>query len=448
MSASPSERGGALRSLEYRPPNQPAALPDAASRNAQAEDTVILRAPQRGGTVRAVEKWLLRNLLHRIGNPSIGVTLWDGQRVVLHEEPVVAMVRIRDRRTLLGLLANPEVAFGDAYSEGRIEVEGDLLEFLQAMFRAASSGTPSGQSFRKRVATWLLPLHRNTLGRSRGNVYHHYDIGDDFYRLWLDEQMVYTCAYFPDPDMTIDQAQRAKMDYVCRKLRLRSGETVAEAGFGWGALAMHMVRNYGVRVRAYNLSRTQTRFARERAAAEGLDSHLEFVEEDYRNLSGQFDVFVSVGMLEHVGKQHYRQLGEVIHRCLKPTGRGLIHSIGRNQPVPFDGWTERRIFPGAYPPSLCEMLQVLQPYGFSVLDVENLRQHYAQTLRHWLARYRAHEDQVIEMFDERFARMWRLYLTGSIAGFATGKLQLFQVLFTRSATHEVPWTREWLYADL
>jgi cyclopropane-fatty-acyl-phospholipid synthase len=152
-------------------------------------------------------------------------------------------------------------------------------------------------------------------------------------------------------------------------------------------------------------------------------------------------------MLEHVGKQHYHQLGEVIHRCLKRTGRGLIHSIGRNQPVPFDGWTERRIFPGAYPPSLCEMLQILQPYGFSVLDVENLRQHYAQTLRHWLARYRAHEDQVIEMFDERFARMWRLYLTGSIAAFNTGTLQLFQVLFTRSASCEAPWTRGWLYED-
>jgi len=356
-------------------------------------------------------------------------------------------VRIGDRRTLLGLIVNPEVHFGDAYSDGRIEVQGDLLELLQTVFRAMWPTLTATGSLRGRLAHWLDCLQSNTIGRSRRNVHHHYDIKGDFYRLWLDKQMVYTCAYFPDPAMTIEEAQRAKMDYVCRKLRLREGETVVEAGFGWGALALHMARHYGVTVQAYNLSHEQTLFARQRAKAEGLSSQVEFIEDDYRNVSGRFDVFVSVGMLEHVGRKQYRTLGGVIDRCLKPAGRGLIHSIGRNQPAKMDAWIQRRVFPGAYPPTLREMMDVFEPYAFSVLDVENLRLHYAETLKHWLARYRTHEQEVAEMFDERFVRTWRLYLTGSISGFTTGTLQLFQVLFARSGLNEIPWTRAGLYAD-
>lgn len=416
---------------------------------AQARATPAGAVPQSaapGARVYAAEKWLLRRMLGCLGNPAIRVALWDGQQITTSERPPVAAVRIHDRRTLLGLVVNPEVHFGDAYTDGQIEVEGDLLELLQAVFRAMWPTITSTGSLRGRLWYWLGRLHSNTIGRARRNVYHHYDIKDDFYRLWLDEQLVYTCAYFPDPAMTIEEAQRAKMDYVCRKLRLREGETVVEAGCGWGALALHMARHYGVTVKAYNLSHAQTLFARQRAKAEGLSSQVEFIEDDYRNISGRFDVFVSVGMLEHVGRKQYRKLGEVIDRCLKPAGRGLIHSIGRNQPARMDAWIQRRVFPGAYPPALREMIDVLEPYGFSVLDVENLRLHYAETLKHWLARYRAHEQEVAEMFDERFVRMWRLYLTGSISGFTVGTLQLFQILFARSGLNEIPWTRAELYA--
>ncbi len=418
-----------------------------AHRDRPVVDSASISPPPRGGRVLAVEKLLLRWMLRRLGNPAICIALWDGQQIAAYDAQPVALLRIHDRRTLLGLVVNPEFAFGDAYADGRIDVEGDLLEFLQAVFRDIWPTITSGESFWTRLAQWLSLLHSNTIGRSRRNVHHHYEIKDDFYRMWLDEQMVYTCAYFPDPAMTIEQAQRAKMDYVCRKLRLCSGETVVEAGFGWGAFALHMARHYGVRVRAYNLSHEQALFARERAKAEGLASQVEFIEDDYRNISGRFDVFVSIGMLEHVGREHYRELGEVIDRCLKSEGRGLIHSIGRNRPAHLDAWIQRRIFPGAYPPTLKEMMGIFQPRGFSVLDVENLRLHYARTLEHWLARYRAHEDRVAEMFDERFVRMWRLYLTGSIAGFATGTLQLFQVLFARAGVNEIPWTRAWLYED-
>jgi cyclopropane-fatty-acyl-phospholipid synthase len=207
-----------------------------------------------------------------------------------------------------------------------------------------------------------------------------------------------------------------------------------------------MAERYGVTVRAFNLSREQIAFARRRAEAEGLSQRIEFVEDDYRNAAGQYDAFVSVGMLEHVGLENFEELGRVIDRALTPTGRGLIHSIGRNLAQPLDPWTEKRIFPGAYPPSLRQMMDIFEPSGLSVLDVENLRLHYARTLEHWLERYEAAADKVCAMFDNRFVRMWRMYLAGSVATFRIGGLQLFQIVFARGSDNTVPWTREHLYS--
>jgi cyclopropane-fatty-acyl-phospholipid synthase len=204
-----------------------------------------------------------------------------------------------------------------------------------------------------------------------------------------------------------------------------------------------MARRYGAHVRAFNISKEQLAFARDRAKREGLDQRVEFVEDDYRNVAGTCDVFVSVGMLEHVGRHHYLELGQAINRTLSPHGRGLLHFIGRNRPMPLNPWIRRRIFPGAYAPALGEVFErVLEPHAFSVLDVENLRLHYAKTLDDWRVRFEAAADRVATMFDEAFVRAWRLYLTGSQAAFTTGSLQLFQVLFARSGSNEIPWTRD------
>jgi cyclopropane-fatty-acyl-phospholipid synthase len=290
-------------------------------------------------------------------------------------------------------------------------------------------------------------LRRNTLSGSRENIHHHYDIGNEFYSLWLGSTMAYTCAYYPTPDATLDEAQIAKFDHVCRKLQLRSGETVVEAGFGWGGLALHMAKHYGVKVRAFNISREQVLYAREGAMREGVASQIEYVEDDYRNISGHYDAFVSVGMLEHVGVENYPQLGGIANRVLGSNGRGLIHSIGRNRPAPLHPWITKRIFPGAYPPSLAEFMQIFEPWDFSVLDVENLRLHYARTLVHWMELYDRSAERVAAMFDAKFERMWRLYLAGSIAGFTTGTLQLFQVVFAPRNNNNVPMTRAHLHAS-
>lgn len=401
---------------------------------------IIQGSPPLSITASWLDKWLARRLLRAIGSPPISIVLCNGEEVRWGASPPVARVLFRDRGTLWRLAVHRDVQFGDAFTDRRIEIDGNLMDFLEAIYRA-----------RPRLGRWGRATQRlwrsspNSLAGSRANIHHHYDIGDDFYTLWLDEEMLYTCAYFPTREVSLEQAQRAKMDYVCRKLRLHPGESVVEAGCGWGALARHMARHYGVRVKAFNISHAQIGYARRRAKEEGLDAQVEYIEDDYRNISGRFDVFVSVGMLEHVGRSHYRDLGRVIDRALGPAGRGLIHSIGQDEPIEISRWIRRRIFPGAYPPTVREMVAILEPQAFSVLDVENLRLHYALTLRHWLDRFDAAADTVRRMFDERFVRAWRLYLAGSTAAFLTGGLQLFQVVFTRHGVNEIPWTRAGLY---
>jgi cyclopropane-fatty-acyl-phospholipid synthase len=402
-------------------------------------------APAARRTRSSLAGRLLGRLLSEFGDPPVEFALWNGERIAPASTTPTIKIRIHDRSTLLRVLRDPQVQFGDAYAAGRVEVEGDLIELIGMIYRgmAAADGK---QSLRARLAGWLRRSQRNTLAGSRRNIHHHYDIGNDFYAMWLGETMAYTCAYYPTAAASLEQAQIAKMDHVCRKLQLKPGDSVVEAGCGWGSLALHMASRYGARVRAFNISREQVAYARERAKQQGLDDRVEFIQDDYRNISGRYDVFASIGMLEHVGRENYTELGRVVRRSLNACGRGLIHSIGRNRPGLLHPWIVRRIFPGAYAPSLGEMMQIFEPSGLSVLDVENIRLHYALTLRHWLDRYRAAEDRVRKMFDDTFVRMWRLYLAGSVAGFETGTLQLFQVLFTTPENNRIALTRQHLYS--
>jgi cyclopropane-fatty-acyl-phospholipid synthase len=390
------------------------------------------------------ERWMLKSVLKLCGDPAIRVVLWDGEAVCTSAAPPIGSVVIRDRATLRRMALQPIVAFGDGYGESHIDIEGNLVDVLCAMSSAVDQRRPDGVV--GRIFNPRPKLHRpHTIDASRDSVYRHYDLGNSFYKLWLDENLSYTCAYFSTPNLSLEAAQIAKFDHICRKLRLRPGDRVIEAGCGWGGLALHMAKRYGVTVRAFNLSHEQIVHARDWAKSLALDDRVEFVEDDYRNITGTCDAFASVGMLEHVGLENYRELGRVIDGVLTPAGRGVIHSIGRNAPMPLDPWIDKRIFPGAYPPALSEMMQIFEPWQMSVLDIENIRLHYVCTLRHWLERYEKSLDEIVRMFDVRFARMWRLYLAGSIAAFSVGSLQLFQVVFTRAANNDLPWTRAYMY---
>ncbi|NOT25948.1 MAG: class I SAM-dependent methyltransferase [Acidobacteria bacterium] len=402
--------------------------------------------------VRTVEPWggragaksggidrRLANILQRIVAPAgVRVELWDGHAPLSAPQNPLGSMVVGDRRTILGLIVNPDIAFGEAYMAGRLQIRGPFEPVLEALSRLS---LPSG-SWRERLASAMAVP--NTLNGARRNVHHHYDLGNDFYALWLDRELVYTCAFFDRPDVGLEAAQRAKLDRVCQKLQLQPGETVVEAGCGWGALALHMARHYGVRVTAFNVSNEQLQYARARAEREHLTDLVTFINDDYRNVRGRFDAFVSVGMLEHVGLAHFHSLATVLHDTVKRDGgRGLLHFIGRDTPRPLNAWIRRRIFPGAYPPTLAEVsTRVLAPAEMSVVDVENLRLHYAQTLAHWSERFAAVKDQVSLTYGDAFQRAWELYLAGSQAAFATGWVQLFQVVFAPREGAPPFWTRD------
>jgi cyclopropane-fatty-acyl-phospholipid synthase len=388
---------------------------------------------------------MLRTLYERSGGAPVALETWDGFRVSESDNPV-AVMRIVDRGALFRLLRPSDIGFGEMYTAGRIRVEGDFVDFLKAVhgFELLPLNKCPSLWWLRRLLSYRPP---NTPRRARNNIHHHYDLGNEFYRLWLDSRMQYTCAYFPRAGMSLEEAQLAKLDHICRKLQLKPGVRVVEAGCGWGSLALHMAERYGATVKAYNISRQQVAYARDAAQRARLADRVEYIEDDYRNIEGKFDVFVSVGMLEHVGPSHYRALGAVVDRCLTANGRALIHSIGRNRPRPMSAWIDKRIFPGGHPPALSEMAGILEPCAFSILDVENLRLHYAKTLERWLERYETQTNTVRSMFDDRFVRAWRLYLAGSIATFHCGELQLFQVLFARGGDNSVPMSRAYMYQD-
>jgi cyclopropane-fatty-acyl-phospholipid synthase len=381
----------------------------------------------------AVDRWALARIQGTVPSARVRFLLWDGFEVPSTSTgTAVGTVVFRNRRALFSWIWNPDLNFGEAYMFGAVELRGDLVSILVEIYRALGRSTPQPWWWQR----------SNDMTAARETVHRHYDLGNGFYRRWLDREMVYTCAYFPTPDCNLDQAQIAKMDRVCRKLGLAPGEQVIEAGCGWGSLALFMAREYGVTVRAFNVSAEQITYARDRARVEQLADRVEFVEDDYRNVRGTCDAFVSVGMLEHVGVADYRTLGAVIDRSLNAGGRGLLHFIGRNRPGPLNPWIRKRIFPGAYPPTLPEVFErVLEPSDLSVIDVENLRLHYASTLEHWRRRFDAASAEIATMFDETFVRAWRLYLAGSQAAFVTGSMQLFQVLFARGSSNAIPWTR-------
>jgi cyclopropane-fatty-acyl-phospholipid synthase len=379
------------------------------------------------------DHWALGRIQHRVPTAPIQFALWDGFERPPPSRPIVGTIRFRNRAALFSWLWDPDLNFGETYMSGAVEISGDLVELLEAVYRALSPG---------KARPWWLWQKSNDVSAAKENVHHHYDLGNEFYRLWLDREMVYTCAYFPTPEYSLEAAQLAKMDLVCRKLGLVAGERVLEAGCGWGSLALFMAAHYGVSVRAFNVSVEQIAYARERAARAGLSGQVEFVEDDYRNATGTYDAFVSVGMLEHVGLREYPTFGSVIDRAISPNGRGLLHFIGRDRPMPLNPWISKRIFPGAYPPTLNEIFEgALVPQRLSVLDVENLRLHYEKTLAQWLQRFNDQADTVARMFDETFVRAWRLYLAGSQVAFRTGSMQLFQVVFARGGTNHIPWTR-------
>ncbi len=368
------------------------------------------------------------------GEPPVEVELRDGSVIGPRGSDAIGRIAIHNYGWLLGALRDRDLAVGDAYAGGSISIDGDLIAVLDAAHRTP----PKWADHRSRLPGIATEVARR-IGRrtARRNAAHHYEADTEFYRLWLDPSMTYTCAYFENDAMNLAEAQAAKLDYVCRKLHLAPGDRVVDAGSGWGSLAIHMAAHYGVHVDCFNVSPLQNEYAARLAERAGVADKIRFHTADYRSINDRYDVFVSVGMLEHVGLAHYEELGAVVRRAIGSDGRGLIHSIGRDFPMATNGWIRQRIFPGGYAPALTEAMRVFQPNRLSVLDVENLRPHYARTLECWLSNLQRERATIEDRYGVGFYRRWELYLASACSGFRNGWLQLYQIAFASSESNEV-----------
>ena len=357
-------------------------------------------------------------------------------------------VRFLDRRVGFDIVRNPRLGMGEVFMNGRLVIEDgtilDLLEMVVGSNRWEDWG--EGRSALTKGKKKLMSLfNQNNLVRARRNVAHHYDLKDELYELFLDEDKQYSCAYFTDPGNSLEQAQADKKAHIAAKLALEPGQRVLDIGCGWGGMALYLHQVAGVDVLGITLSEHQLKIARQRAAAAGVSDHVKFELKDYRLLDEQFDRIVSVGMFEHVGAQHYDEFFAACRKLLKPDGVMLLHTIGRlgepaTSPDPF---TNKYVFPGYHLPSLSEMTKASEKVRLIASDVENLRLHYAYTLRHWLDRAIKARAKIEAMYDERFFRMWEFYLAGGIVMFENGSACNYQVQYVRERT-ALPITRDYM----
>jgi cyclopropane-fatty-acyl-phospholipid synthase len=356
-------------------------------------------------------------------------------------------VHIVDTWTAAAIAADPDLQLGEAYMADRLRIEsGTLWGFMELIGRNATRRPPTGMlcALKRSLAQVMAS---NTPERSRRNVAHHYDLSEDFYRLFLDDDLQYSCAYFPRAGMTLEQAQLAKKAHIAAKLEVRDGQRILDIGCGWGGLALSLAKVADVEVLGVTLSREQLRVARARAAAEGLDNRVRFELMDYRALDATFDRIVSVGMFEHVGRSEFDTYFGAIQRLLKPGGLALIHSIGRKDAGPgVNPWIERHIFPGGYIPVASEALDAIERTGLWTTDMEVLRIHYAETLRHWRERVEAQRFIIERLYDARFYRMWTFYLASCEMAFRYDGLMVMQ-LQVAADCDTLPITRDYLAGE-
>jgi cyclopropane-fatty-acyl-phospholipid synthase len=357
-------------------------------------------------------------------------------------------VRFTDAKVPRDIALQPDLGAGEAYMNGRLVVEhGDVLDLTSLIYRNnpwEKGGSIDATSFwRQAFRTIRGKIERiNWTRKSQRNVAHHYDLNDRLYDLFLDADRQYSCAYWAEPDIPLEQAQQNKLAHIAAKLALKPGQQVLDIGCGWGGMALYLNRVADVDVLGVTLSEEQIKVARERAAAAGVADRVKFELIDYRHVQGQFDRIVSVGMFEHVGPASYRTFFRKCHNLLADDGVMLLHTIGRmGTPGVTDGWTAKYIFPGGYSPSLSEIITASEKAALIATDVETLRLHYAFTLREWYKRVVAHRAEIEALYDARFYRMWQFYLAGAATSFENGSMCNFRGGATHCRSRAITWLR-------
>ncbi|GAK34029.1 cyclopropane-fatty-acyl-phospholipid synthase [Iodidimonas nitroreducens] len=388
---------------------------------------------------------------HIIQNGRLDLQIGTGPiHPIGHGEGEPIAIHIKDFTTARKIALDPYLKLGEAWMDGGLEIRnGTLYDFLELLTKNLGDQEDTDPALQRTLRLFrrgLRPFSQfNIAARSQKNVAHHYDLSNDFYRLFLDEGLNYSCAYFKDPKDDLETAQINKLAHIAQKLNISPGQKILDIGCGWGSMALYLAKQYKAQVTGITLSTQQAALARKRVRDRGLESRIDIRLCDYRTLDEQFDRIVSIGMFEHVGRPFYASFFKIINKLLCPNGVALIHHIARSDgPGVTNPWLSRYIFPGGYSPALSEVMPSIEKAGLILTDLEILRLHYAKTLRHWRQRFEANRAEISAMQDEKFCRMWEFYLIGSELAFRYGGHVVAQWQLCRDQ-HSMPLTRNYLY---
>ncbi|ABG85916.1 SAM-dependent methyltransferase [Clostridium perfringens] len=392
-----------------------------------------------------INKNIVKSIAEHLSDKPFDLEYWDGEIIKYGEgEPEFKLI-IKNFPSKKELLSDPSVALGEAYMKGDIDIEGDLQKFFESIIRNKDSFMNKNTVFRL-----ASKIKAPSLMKSKKDIAHHYDIGNDFYSLWLDKTMSYSCGYFKNPTDTLYDAQMNKIHHILKKLNLKEGQHLLDIGCGWGYLIIEAAKLYNVKALGITLSEEQFKKAKERIKQEGLEDLVDVQLMDYRNLEKsnlEFDRIVSVGMAEHVGHANLPLFFKNVDSVLKESGLFLLHNITNLVETEGNKWITTYIFPGGYLPTLREELNIAADINFRTLDVESLRLHYMKTLEEWCKNFMNHLDEERHMFDDEFLRMWHLYLATCAAAFHYWDIDIHQILFSKGINNTLPMTRKYLYED-
>lgn len=392
-----------------------------------------------------INKNIVKSIAEHLSDRPFDLEYWDGEIIKYGEgEPEFKLI-IKNFPSKKELLSDPSVALGEAYMKGDIDIEGDLQKFFESIIRNKDSFMNKNTVFRL-----ASKIKAPSLIKSKKDIAHHYDIGNDFYSLWLDKTMSYSCGYFKNPTDTLYDAQMNKIHHILKKLNLKEGQHLLDIGCGWGYLIIEAAKLYKVKALGITLSEEQFKKAKERIKQEGLEDLVDVQLMDYRNLEKsnlEFDRIVSVGMAEHVGHANLPLFFKNVDSVLKESGLFLLHNITNLVETEGNKWITTYIFPGGYLPTLREELNIAADINFRTLDVESLRLHYMKTLEEWCKNFINHLDEERDMFDDEFLRMWHLYLATCAAAFHYWDIDIHQILFSKGINNTLPMTRKYLYED-